>query len=117
MVSVSYTHLIHRCRYGHGVGLSQRGAQQMGSEGYNYQQILNFYYPNATLGTIDLKSMSQLQGESSGNTGTNPTPTPTQTPGTPSDQYFKAVTTGSVNFRKGAGTHYESCLLYTSRCV
>ena len=32
-------------RFGHGVGMSQRGAQQMGSEGYTYDQILDFYYP------------------------------------------------------------------------
>ena len=32
-------------RFGHGVGLSQRGAQQMASEGLSYDQILEFYYP------------------------------------------------------------------------
>ena len=32
-------------RYGHGVGMSQRGAQQMASEGLTYDQILEFYYP------------------------------------------------------------------------
>ncbi len=32
-------------RYGHGVGMSQRGAQQMGREGMSYDQILEFYYP------------------------------------------------------------------------
>ena len=32
-------------RYGHGVGMSQRGAQQMGREGMSYDQILDFYYP------------------------------------------------------------------------
>ena len=32
-------------RYGHGVGMSQRGAQQMGKEGLSYDQILEFYYP------------------------------------------------------------------------
>ncbi len=31
-------------RYGHGVGLSQRGAMQMGRLGYTYDQILGFYY-------------------------------------------------------------------------
>lgn len=31
-------------RYGHGVGMSQRGAQQMANDGYNYAQILGFYY-------------------------------------------------------------------------
>jgi len=32
-------------RYGHGVGMSQRGAQQMAKEGMTYDQILAFYYP------------------------------------------------------------------------
>ena len=32
-------------RFGHGVGMSQRGAQQMGKEGLTYDQILEFYYP------------------------------------------------------------------------
>jgi len=32
-------------RFGHGVGMSQRGAQQMGKDGLTYDQILEFYYP------------------------------------------------------------------------
>ena len=32
-------------RFGHGVGMSQRGAQQMAKEGFSYDQILEFYYP------------------------------------------------------------------------
>jgi SpoIID/LytB domain protein len=35
-------------RYGHGVGMSQRGAQQMADDGLNYAQILGFYYAGAT---------------------------------------------------------------------
>ena len=31
-------------RYGHGIGMSQRGAQQMANTGYTYDQILGFYY-------------------------------------------------------------------------
>ncbi len=34
-------------RYGHGVGMSQRGAMQMASMGYTYDQILGFYYDDA----------------------------------------------------------------------
>lgn len=44
--------LVNR-RYGHGVGLSQRGAQQRAKDAdplvSQYQNILSFYYPNATL--------------------------------------------------------------------
>ena len=31
-------------RWGHGIGLSQRGAQQMAKMGYTYDQVLGFYY-------------------------------------------------------------------------
>ncbi len=37
-------------RYGHGVGMSQRGAQQMANDGKKtFQEILSFYYPGAVL--------------------------------------------------------------------
>ena len=37
-------------RFGHGVGLSQRGAQQMAREGEkNFREILAFYFPGAVL--------------------------------------------------------------------
>lgn len=35
--------------YGHGVGMSQYGAQHAALEGYTYDQILNTYYPGTTL--------------------------------------------------------------------
>ena len=35
--------------YGHGVGMSQYGANGMAKEGYNYEQILAHYYPNTQL--------------------------------------------------------------------
>lgn len=35
--------------YGHGVGMSQAGAEYMAEHGSNYQQILAWYYPGATL--------------------------------------------------------------------
>ena len=30
--------------YGHGVGMSQNGAQEMAREGKNYEEILTFFY-------------------------------------------------------------------------
>ena len=36
--------IVKAARFGHGVGMSQRGAMQMGSLGYTYDQILGFYY-------------------------------------------------------------------------
>jgi stage II sporulation protein D len=35
--------------YGHGVGMSQYGAYGMASKGYNYQDILKYYYTGVTL--------------------------------------------------------------------
>ena len=35
---------------GHGVGMCQLGADQMGVEGHGYREILAFYYPGAALG-------------------------------------------------------------------
>ena len=41
-------------RYGHGVGMSQRGAQWMaGQYGWTYDQILRFYYPGLALKKTD----------------------------------------------------------------
>ncbi|AXI30807.1 hypothetical protein CIB87_17940 [Priestia megaterium] len=34
--------------FGHGVGMSQYGAQAMAKQGSSYQNILNFYYPSTT---------------------------------------------------------------------
>jgi stage II sporulation protein D len=35
--------------YGHGVGLCQLGALELAKRGYNYQQILSFYFPKHRL--------------------------------------------------------------------
>ena len=43
-------------RYGHGVGMSQRGAQQMASEGMSYLDIINFYYSSISLSQISTVS-------------------------------------------------------------
>lgn len=36
--------------WGHGVGMSQSGAMGMARKGYNYKQIIDFYYNNAEVG-------------------------------------------------------------------
>lgn len=43
--------VLHGRGWGHGVGLCQIGAAVMGEQGFAYDQILNFYYPNAALTT------------------------------------------------------------------
>jgi stage II sporulation protein D len=35
--------------FGHGVGLCQEGAMNMSKKGFDYQQILLFYYPKMRL--------------------------------------------------------------------
>ena len=72
-------------RFGHGVGMSQRGAQWMAGEyGMDYIEILNFYYPGMTLETInwpevELTALEELP-ESIGFARPRPTPTPTPAP-------------------------------------
>lgn len=38
--------------YGHGVGMSQNGARSMAEEGWNYQDILTFFYVGSSLSSI-----------------------------------------------------------------
>lgn len=42
--------IFHGSGEGHGVGLCQRGADEMAAEGRSYRDILAFYYPGTTLG-------------------------------------------------------------------
>ena len=66
-------------RYGHGVGLSQRGAEWMAATyGWNFQQILRFYYPGTELGVVD--TALQLPEAIGREYLTTPGPAPTATP-------------------------------------
>ncbi len=47
--------------FGHGVGLPQEGAMQMGKLGYSYLDILNFYYKNIQI--IDLDKLDFFRDE------------------------------------------------------
>lgn len=38
--------------YGHGVGMSQYGANNMAKAGYNYKEILKYYYQNTEISTM-----------------------------------------------------------------
>lgn len=72
-------------RFGHGVGMSQRGAMQMGSMGYTYDQILGFYYEDCRRVQYALTHTVLSSVESGG----KDTITSTETPAD--------VTTGSSN--------------------
>ena len=80
---------ISKKRYGHGVGLSQRGAQQRANAGQSYKQILGFYYPNAPLATQSYNRPS-LTGIS-----------------TPDTSNAYVTGTSSLNVRSGAGTSFS----------
>ena len=49
-------YVIESRRFGHGVGMSQRGAQRMAAGGWTYKQILHFYYNSVTLRKAGLKA-------------------------------------------------------------
>jgi len=79
VVDIGSAFMIESRRYGHGVGMSQRGAQQMaGKYGMTCEQILSFYYPGMAvmsyagekqpLPTPDIELMA------------TPAPTPSPTP-------------------------------------
>ena len=72
-------------RYGHGVGMSQRGAQWMAEKyGKSFQEILDFYFPGmklkkAAAGAETLPTPDPLLAETPGPAAT-PTPRPTLMP-------------------------------------
>lgn len=66
-------------RYGHGVGMSQRGAQQMSAKhGMDYRNILSFYYPGMELKRFD--TQAALRGAMPVSYLSTPGPVPTATP-------------------------------------
>lgn len=71
--------LIRFTRYGHGVGLSQRGAEWMAATyGWDHEQILRFYYPGTVMKQV--RSSHQLPDPIGRAYLTTPGPVPTATP-------------------------------------
>ena len=106
--------IIEARRYGHGVGMSQRGAQWMASQyGKTYQEIMAFYYPGLTLmkaqsGAAVLPTAPAALAATLAPPAT-PTPRPTLMPATMTDDlpegaYLAAVTEiaddSSLNLRE-----------------
>ena len=56
--------------YGHGIGMSQFGAEGMGRLGKGYRQIVKFYYPGTRLGEVSAKR--QIKVGLSGIVGSTP---------------------------------------------
>ena len=118
MVSVKrgpFDFTIEMRRYGHGVGMSQRGAQTMAeSHGKTWLEILNFYYPGMTLEKIgwDTPKLARIE-ELPASVGVarpdpTPTPTPAPLPALAEGEYYAKVTLGdassSLNMRKNPTT-------------
>lgn len=75
--------IVEARRYGHGVGMSQRGAQWMAlMYQKSYQEILAFYYPGLTLMRYPEESarFNEPDPELKATAGPAPTPTPRPTP-------------------------------------
>lgn len=89
---------LHRRRYGHGIGMSQRGAQSRANAGHTYDQILAFYYPNTQLitETVNAPVLSPLGA---------PLPTPEPTPDTTNATVLVSTT---LNVRSGPDTSFGS---------
>ncbi len=85
-------------RYGHGAGMSQRGAEQMGEMGYSYGQIIGFYYPGAVRARMNLTTNW---------TSASPTPPPVNdTAGIVAEKQATVALTNpndSLNLRAEAG--------------
>ena len=97
------THFILEARrYGHGVGMSQRGAQWMaGQYGKTYEEIMAFYYPGLTLSKVDAGTpvLPTTPADLAATLAppATPTPRPTLMPATmtadlPEGAYLAAVT-------------------------
>ena len=102
-------------RYGHGVGMSQRGAQRMaGVYGKTWQEILSFYYPGMRLERVnwetpELEAVEELT-DSVGAARPEPTPLPTPAPLPPlkEGEYYATISLGDdgsmMNLREAPTT-------------
>ena len=105
-------YIVEARRFGHGVGMSQRGAQWMAAEyGKTYQEIIAFYYPRLTLMRYEDQPAQMTQPEAALAATPGPAPTPTPRPTlmpmtlTPQEGQWLATVTeidddSSLNLRK-----------------
>ena len=102
-------------RFGHGVGMSQRGAQQMaGQHGMKYPDILGFYYPGMTLERIawDAPALTPLAELPTGVPAlapqATPRPTPAPLPSLKEGEYYARVAlesaSSTLNVREAPST-------------
>ncbi len=94
-------------RFGHGVGMSQRGAQRMaGHYGMGWQEIIAFYYPGLSVERMEWPepTLTDLSALPSGVGGDRPrptaTPTPAPLPELEAGEYYAEVTATTLNVRQ-----------------
>jgi len=105
--------MIESRRFGHGVGMSQRGAQQMAKKyGMTCEQILSFYYPLMDISLIEMQREPLATVDVSLMATPAPTPSPTPRPtlmpvsrrGLPKGAYIATVSNisedSSLNLRQ-----------------
>ena len=81
VTDIGSAYMIEARRYGHGVGMSQRGAEQMANKyGMSFQEILTFYYPGMNIEQIDLARKPLQTPDMLLKSTPNPTPSPTPRP-------------------------------------
>ena len=111
-----FEYTIEMRRYGHGVGMSQRGAQTMaGQHNKSWLDILKFYYPGMDLETIlwNQPALTAIESLPDGFGAARPEPTPTPTPAPlpalQSGEYYARVNLGdassSLNVRQKPSTN------------
>ena len=98
--------------WGHGIGMSQYGAQQMAKEGKSYKEILSFYYPGTKLTDLGIPSDRGGDPRPDPEPETKPDPKPETKPDPkPEDQskqqFGRVNVSSSLNVRQGAGTGYK----------
>ena len=94
-------------RYGHGLGMSQRGAMQMAAEGHTYDEILAFYYTGCT--RVQYELTRSILGAVGGGQSSQPqvtpvAPAPIEHPGTLIDTARVTTGSGTLNLRAGASS-------------
>ena len=81
VMDIGSAFVIESRRFGHGVGMSQRGAQQMASKyGMTYEQILSFYYPGMDVMVYDAPKVPLPTPDMELMATPVPTPSPTPRP-------------------------------------
>lgn len=97
--------------FGHGVGMSQWGAKAMAEQNKTYREILNFYYPEATVEVLNISSPDLPDMSSRGDNRQDPQPSDGGTDGggnqQPQPVYGIVKVTTSLNVRQGPGTQYK----------